>query len=558
MRVIPVGCGAEKVGGQCTLGAVEQWELPGLTRLYLDVLAGSAVVNGFYTNSISSVSDLANFIPSVLESFQADRGLLADTLSEFNRHIGSGDRALQEIELLRSADTVAVVTGQQAGLFTGPSYTIFKAVSAINIAAELSRNGVKAVPIFWVASEDHDIDEAATTFLLSKNGVDEVSYRPKNAIYNHPVGSMVVDAGIASAVNTFFEVLPQTAFSTELREIVTTCWQPGRRWSDCFSSTMARLFAEYGLVIFDPMLPALRGIAADGFAAAIDNADAINAVLIERSSQLQADGYHAQVLVEDDHFPMFYIDEGGSRRALRLSPGGFRVKGSGREFSRKELLQMARNSPRSLSPGALLRPVIQDMMLPTAAYVGGAAEVAYFAQSSVVYETLGRPVTPVLPRHTATLISNRVIRAMDKLGLSFTDIVNGKSGIILTAVERENPDIVRAFDEAEDSIKAQLGLLRGVAEAIGRPVADSFTKRSRKIAYHIDAMRRLALETKLVNDEVAKRRVATLKNELTPRGTLQERSINIFSFLNESGPRIIDDLVREFAVDERRHLLLRL
>jgi bacillithiol biosynthesis cysteine-adding enzyme BshC len=523
----------------------------------LDVLSCSAGVNQFYPNSISSVSDLAKFIPTVLESFQADRGLLADMLSEFNRHVGSGERTLQKIELLRSVDTVAVVTGQQAGLFTGPAYTVFKAVSAINIAAELSRTGIKAVPVFWVASEDHDLDEAAHTYVLSENGLGEVSYRPGNVILDTPVGSVRLDNGISAAIDAMFAIMPKTAFSDQLRELVTACWQPGHRWSDCFSSTMARLFTEYGLVMLDPMLPELRGIAADGFAAAIDNADAINAALIERSSQLKAAGYHAQVLVEDDHFPMFYIDEVGSRRALRLFRGGFRVKGSGREFSREELLQMARNSPWSLSPGVLLRPVIQDMILPTAAYIGGAAEVAYFAQSSVVCEALGRPVTPVLPRHTATLISNRAFRAMDKLGMSFTDIIDGNSGIILTAAERENPDIVRAFDEAEDSIKAQLDLLHGVAEAIGRPVADSFMKRGRKIAYHIDAMRRLALKTKLENDEVAKRRVATLGNELTPRGRLQERSINIFSFLNEFGPRIIDDLIREFAVDERRHLLLK-
>lgn len=550
--------GAERVGGPFTIGAIEQRELPGQSRLYLDLLASSPDVEAYYPNAVSHVSGLTNFVPSVLESYSADREFLADSLSEFNRRIGSYDLALRNVELLRSSDSVAVVTGQQTGLFTGPAYTIYKAVSAINIAAELSRRGVNAVPVFWIASEDHDLDEVAKTFFISKNGIGEVSYRPGNVISDSPLGSVILDNGISAAIDAMFEAMPQTAFSNGLREIVASNWKPGQSWSFCFASTIANLFAGHGLVIFDPMLPSMRRMAARGFAAAIENADAITAAVLERNSQLQAAGHHAQVLVENDHFPMFFIDETGARRALRRAGGGFRVKGSGVEFSREELLQVAHDSPQRLSPGVLLRPVIQDMILPTAAYIGGAAEAAYFAQNSAVYETLGRPVTPVLPRHTATVVSGRSQRAMDKLGLSFAEVVNGKCELVLTAAERENPEIVNEFDEVENAINSQLDRLDSIADTIAQPVADSFAKRRRKVAYHIGAMRRLALATKLEKDGAAKRRLATLQNELTPLGALQERSINFLSFLNEYGPSAIDRLLAAFAADERRHLLLKL
>ncbi|QQS33657.1 MAG: bacillithiol biosynthesis cysteine-adding enzyme BshC [Acidobacteriota bacterium] len=550
--------GAERVGGPFTIGAIEQRELPGQSRLYLDLLAGSPSVNEFYPNAGSRVSDLAKFVPLMLQSYSTDRGALADALMEFNQRVGSGERTIENIELLSSADSVAVVTGQQAGLFTGPAYTIYKAVSAINIAAELSRQGISAVPVFWIASEDHDLDEVSKTFVLIENGTGEVSYQPVNINSDSPVGSVVLDEGIVQAIDAMFAAIPQTAFTKEMREVVASCWQRGRNWSDAFAATIAQLFSAFGLVLFDPMQPAMRRLAADGFIAAIENADKITAAVRDRNSQLESAGYHAQVLVEDVHFPMFFIDDTGARWALQRTDVGFKLKGSGREFSREELLEIARTSPQSLSPGVLLRPVIQDMILPTAAYVGGAAEVAYFAQNSAVYDTLGRPVTSVMPRHTATVVSSRVQRAMDKLGLSFSDIVNGKGSLVLTAAELENPEMVNDFDVAENEVIEQLERLGRIAADIAQPVSDSFAKRGRKIRYHIDAMRRLALATKLEKDEAAKRRVSILQNELTPCGALQERSINFLTFLNEYGPSAIDGLIAAFDADERRHLLLRL
>lgn len=554
----PEAGGAERVGGPFTIGAIEQRELPGQSSLYLDFLSASPSVTEFYPNAVSRVADLAKFVPTLLQNYSTDRGVLADSLSEFNRRVGSGEPASENIELLRFADTVAVVTGQQAGLFTGPAYTIYKAVSAINVAAELSRHRVNAVPVFWIASEDHDLDEVSRTYTLSDDGIGEVSYRPANVVPDSPVGSVVLDDGISRAIDAMFAALPQTTFTHELREFVASCWQPGRGWSMCFAASIARLFSAHGLVLFDPMQPAMRRLAADGFAAAIENADAITAAVRQRNSQLDAAGYHAQVLVEDDHFPLFFIDEAGSRRALRRTDGGFKVKGSGREFLRDELIETARSSPQSLSPGVLLRPVIQDMILPTAAYIGGAAEIAYFAQNSAVYETLRRPVTPVLSRHSATVVSSRAQRAMDKLGSSFADVVNGKSSLVLTAAERENPEIVKEFDEVESAITVQFDRLDRIAADIAKPVADSFAKRRRKVGFHIDAMRRLALMTKLEKDDVAKRRVAILHNELTPLGALQERSINFLTFLNEFGPNVTGHVMGEFAADERRHLLLKL
>jgi bacillithiol biosynthesis cysteine-adding enzyme BshC len=545
------------MGGPFTIGAIEQRELPGQSRLYLDLLAGTPALNEFYPNAVSRVADLKGFVPAMLQSYNADREILADGLAEFNREIGSGKRTFDKIERLRSARTVAVVTGQQAGLFSGPAYSIYKAVSAIVVANELSRNGVDAVPVFWIASEDHDLDEVSRTFVLSNESVNEIAYRPKNSITDTPVGSVLVDDEIDRAIEQLFAAMPQTAFTDGLRDLVSSCWRPGRSWSDCFAATLARLFAEHGLVFFDPMLPAMRWLASAGFTAAIEKADEIVSAVRERCARLESLGYHAQVLVEKDHFTMFWIDETGARRALRRTANGFRAKGSGREFTSEELLDIARSSPESLSPGVLLRPVIQDMILPTAAYIGGAAEIAYFAQNSAIYKMLERPVTPVLPRHTATIVSARSRRAMEKLDLSFQEIVNGKGELIVTAAERENPEIAREFAESEEAINTQLNRLDRVASDIDPTVAASFAKRRRKMIHHIGAARQRALLSKLEKDEVASRRVVALQTEFMPRGALQERSVNSLSFINEYGKRIVDDMLNEFAADERRHLLLK-
>lgn len=533
--------------------------LPRQSKLFIEYLTDPLGLREFYPNAVVNPADVSEFAGEVLLSYETNRERLCDALVEINRRAGAGAKAFDHITLLREADTVAVVTGQQAGLFTGPMYTIYKALSAVKLAEELSARGTRAVPVFWAATEDHDFDEVAEAYFLSKNGgLGRCGYAAAGLDTGISVGAIKIDAAISGAIDDLCSHLPDTQFSAKVRELLETSYSAGNSFGAAFEMTLAKLFHNYGLIILDPLHEQLKQLAAPVYGKIAKCSDEIVSAIRLRNQRLESDGFHAQVLVEDDYFPLFWHDDDGRRLALRKAgEGTYRVKGGKQEFSGSEIQQAVLNEPARFSPGVMVRSLVQDCLLPTVCYFGGAAEIAYFAQNSEAYRVLERPVTPVFHRQSFTIIESRHRRTLDRFGWDLTSLFVGQETAYLEAAEKVlSPETAKLFADVEEKINTELNRLDQQLSATDPTLAANLATRRRKIIYHIATLRKKALMSETRKDESIRRQIDSLFSATLPKGDLQERSINIFNYLNAYGFGFIDLLYNSIDLDDKDHRLI--
>lgn len=536
-------------------------KIPHQSKIFLDFLQNSAEIDKFYPEKNTPS---VRYAEKVLDNYRTDRRALCDALTRINESVGAGKKTFQNIELLRDADCLTIVTGQQAGLFSGAIYTIYKALSAAKLAANLKKQNIKAVPVFWIAEEDHDFDEIKKTYVLDEQGkLFTAENTPPNRLEDAPIGKIEFDETLNTTLRNLFGVLfgklPRNGHTFELKNLLSKTYQPGETFSTAFAKFIAAISADYGLIILTPLDAELKKLCAPVFAEAVEKADEIVAALLEKNDELERENYQPQVLVEKDSFPFFYQNENGVRQALRMNPddGKVKIQKSKKEFEISELAEIARTSPQSLSPNALLRPVIQDYLLPTLTYFGGAAEIAYFAQNSAIYKVLKRPVTPIRHRASLTIIEPKHARTLEKYDLEFADLFAGKEKIESRVVEKFlNSDTARAFETVESGIEEQLKILSESLKTNEATLAANLENRRKKILWHIAALRKKYHRAEILKDETVRRRIENLFTALLPHDALQERTLNVVTFLNLYGENFIEWIYEAIDAAEQRHQLL--
>ncbi|MBL8181541.1 MAG: bacillithiol biosynthesis cysteine-adding enzyme BshC [Blastocatellia bacterium] len=530
--------------------------IPGQSQLFLDHLSGSPSLAKYFPNYSPDVASLARSSSDVLAQYSTDRSAICDALVDINRIAGAGEKAFTNIDRLRGSDAVAVLTGQQAGLFTGPLYTVYKAMTAIKFAEHLTELGVNAVPIFWAATEDHDLEEVSWASVIGEGDViARARYDGKPVIDGAPVANVVIDGSISKAVD---ELIGSLRDGERLRESIEKTWREGTRFGKAFLKQIAEMFEPFGLILADPMNSKLRELSTPIIVEAIENASAINSRLQERDTELGADGYHSQVLVENDYFPAFIFTDLGQRSALKLGAvGSFASKVDKRHFSADELRKIAEETPQRLSPGVMLRPVVQDHLFPTICYIGGGAEIAYFGQNSVVYETLGRRVTPIFHRQSFTIVEPRIRRALEAYGLDMGDLFVGRDELVPRLVEKiESPETAELLANVKTAIDGELSKLDAAFSDIDVTLAAGFAKRRKKIEYHLQAAETKAFAAIMRKSGDADRRLDAIFANLLPNGGLQEREINVLSYLARYGESFLRTVYHATDVDERDHILI--
>jgi bacillithiol synthase len=534
-------------------------EIPGQSKIFVEYQRNPRGLQKYYPLAVSSHTEISQHIPKVLENYKTDRNALCDALEEMNRACGAGEKTLSNIELLREADCVAVVSGQQAGLLTGPLYTIYKALSAVKLTECLRGRGYKAVPVFWIATEDHDFLEVSNAFVINKEGnLAEVRNEPKRCYENLPVGYIKLDDSIRKTIDDLFENLPHTEFTDELRVLIEENWKSGYYFSDGFAKMLMRILGRYGLILLCPLCEKLKKLAAPVYTEAIEKSDEIVSALRKRSAELVADGYHAQVLIGEDYFPLFYQAKDRTRHALKKTPEGtYKTKGIDREFNLAELAALAAREPQKFSPSVVLRSVVQDYLLPTVAYFGGAAEIAYFAQSAEVYRVLNRPTTPIFHRQSFTFVESKHAKTLARFDLNLKDLFHGIEAVKPEIVENYlNRETAMLFAETEEKINLQLNRLDQTLAALDATLAENLAKRRRKIVYHIGALRKKFHAAQIRKDETVQRQVENLFAALLPHKHLQERTLNASSFINRHGLYFIDWIYDAIDLDDKGHRIV--
>jgi len=534
--------------------------LPHVSQLYRDYLAmadsaDDAAVRGWYGSEPFAGKWLGS---GLAETDAKHRNVLADLLERQAIEFGASDAAKANIAKLR-AGARAVVTGQQVVLFGGPLLTILKAATAVARAREATvTTGVDHVPVFWMATEDHDLEEVDQVSLLTKNSVETLHAGLKVA-RAVPVGGVVPGPELVAVLERAIELLEFAPVSEWLRE----CYLPqdGAHPSLAlaFGRLMARIFAAEGLIVMDAASREFHALGARTLRYAIEHAAELQQALIARSEELVSAGYHAQVLVAKDASLLFLLDETtGERIALHRNEEGLWTAGA-KSFSASELLEILDSAPERLSPNALLRPVFQDTLLPTAAYVGGPSEIAYFAQSAVLYEAILGRMTPVLPRLSATLLEPAIATVMDKDEVQLPDAMTTAEALAQRLGARAMPiegkrKLAAVGNAMEGELAALTEYLAGMDDTLGRAAEVSGSK----MHYQMNRLRRMAATFELQKEASLRKHADAITLNVFPGGHPQERVLAGIWFMARYGDGLVERLVDVAGNQCPGHVVVRL
>jgi bacillithiol biosynthesis cysteine-adding enzyme BshC len=508
--------------------------IPHTTRIFSDFLSYSSAIRKFYPTQ-PDAEHIAAFAKSVPRDL-ARQAAVAGALEKQNRSWGASEATLRNVQRLREG-AFAVVTGQQVGLFGGPLLALFKVGSALALAKQIEALGVDCVPVFWLASEDHDLAEVNQSLLLTHDFQLASFKAATRGIEGAPVSTIRFGEGTNEAVGRAAELLGESLAADYLRE----SYAEGETFSNAYAKLYTRIFGEHGLILLDPADPELHRIATPLFADAVRRTAEIDDALLARNRELQTEKYHEQVKVTAESTPLFALVE-GARVPIHRANGQFRI---GREVvSGDELQRRVETAPEDFSANVLLRPVLQDYWLPTLAYIGGPAEVAYFAQAAVVYEKLLGRVTPILARMSATLVEPRIERLLTKYQVDLPELFHGECQLRDCMAARSlPPELKQDFDQARRAVEEAMQRASGSLQKLDSTLVEAATRASSKMRYQVDRLEKRAAQAELRRTEIITRHAAQIENAVYPNKTLQEREIAGLYFYAKYGPELVNRLV---------------
>jgi bacillithiol biosynthesis cysteine-adding enzyme BshC len=519
--------------------------MPGLQRLFLDYCAGEPAMRRFYP--LLPPSQNWQTRPPVPAHQPELAGLLAQQNLSVAENADPGSPTAQALAALSQGAGV-VVTGQQVGLFGGPLFTPFKAATAVARARQATAAGRPHVPVFWLASEDHDFAEINHVVFPSHKELVRLTY-PEAHTAGRPVGGITLDERIGPLIDQAWELLG----ASDAMDALAEAYQPGRTFAQAFRDFYSKAFAAQGLLVLDAAGRDFHRLGAPVLRAGIEQADELHAALLVRNAELEAAGYHAQVAVGAESSLLFLIDgKTGARVALkRTAASAAEPQGlwhAGREaLSTADLVGILEAEPERISPSALLRPVFQDLLLGTSLIIGGPAEVAYFAQSAVLFEKILGRVTPAQPRFTATLVEPAVGELLRKHGLEvqrlFSETEDSLAQLLgARAMPVEGKQKLAAAGNALDGELNTLEEWMGkLDEGLGRSAATAASK----MRYQMNRLRRLAANFQLQREASLGRHAQALSQALYPGGVLQERALGAAYFFARYGFELAEEISKQ-------------
>ncbi|MBL7645056.1 MAG: bacillithiol biosynthesis cysteine-adding enzyme BshC [Candidatus Hydrogenedentes bacterium] len=503
-----------------------------MASLIEDYLAGHPELMKFYAGVPRGVTG-ADLSPAPWNAS------LVDGIRRYQAHIGSNGT-------LRGDEGV-FITGQQPGIFTGPLYTIYKAITAIKLAQAASEtSGHAFLPIYWVGGDDHDFDEIREAHLLSRNHVDvSLALLPApgqvaSSIYRLPVRDELHDLAELAAAQA-----PGSEFSGEILGFLHESLQASANLSEWHARLMARLFRDTPLVIFTPELPEARELAIPVFEREIRHPLASTRLLNEGGARLESAGYGAQVVKGDDTCN-FFLERAGVRCRVRHGEGLFILPDTGERFSEAELLELLHREPGVFTANVGLRCIVQQTLFPVRSYVAGPGEVAYWGQLKEVFEFFERPMPIVYPRMRAALTSLKSNKLLEKYKLRIGDLYAPAESLEERALRSaaQDPSLAVLTGRADAIIRELEGMERDF-DALGKagrqalPLGRQFQAQVRQ---GLDYLERSLLRADEGRTATVRSQLARLGTELAPGRKPQERHYTIFSWLFQYGWELVPRL----------------
>jgi bacillithiol synthase len=532
--------------------------IPHTTRLFNDFITYSPKVRSFYPHS-PHFSEWIKSEATSLDYDSARRERVSDILESQNRSRDASAETLSNLSRFRNG-AAAIVTGQQVGLFGGPMFAVYKALSAVKLAQEATAAGVDAVPIFWLATYDHDLAEVNHVSMFGPDGLLRTLSTSSHSVPGAPVSEVRLGEEILPVVEEATSLLGDS----EATQILRDSYRPGETLGSAFARFYTRLFEPWGVIVLDASDPELHRIAVPIYRSTVEQAAEIAEAVIARGKDLEAAGYHQQVKVTSASVLLFTLQNGARTPIQRRSTDGaseFIVAGEAesKKLSAGDLLDRIAATPETFSPNVLLRPVVEDYLLPTLAYTGGAAEAAYFAQAGAVYEKILGRVTPIVPRFSATLVEPKVQRWLRQYEINVLDVLQGADALRHTLAARSLPaDLQTAFDRATKSVEESFDSLRDSLAKLDPTLVEASQTGASKVRYQLDRLRERAMTAELRRSEVVSRHSESLSQALYPEDALQERGIAGIYYLARQGTELLKNIYDAMRTDCLDHQVLEL
>lgn len=449
----------------------------------------------------------------------------------------------ERIEELGQPQAVTVLTGQQTGLFGGPLFTLYKALTAVQWANRLRRElGRPVIPVFWMTSEDHDLAEADHIKLLDRAGklvtVRHTGWDPAS-------GSMPANLRLGPAIletlTSVWDLVPATEFTPALRETLEQAFAPQRTLAEAFACWMVHLLGQDGLVLVDGADARLKRLGADILRQELDRAPDTSRQILAVSESLRALGYSAQIEARPDGVNCFLLRDG--RRGLTRDAEGFRLRDSGEVIPPADLRRLAEERPELLSPNVALRPILQDFLFPNLAYVAGPGELAYFAQLRPAYEAFGVPMPVVVPRASLTLVESRMAQLLERFDLGLPQLTLEPEQLA-TRILRAHlpPDFEASLAKAREGVDE---IFRGLGEAVGAvdpTLRATVGQAAGHVHGHLTQLERKAVQALKRREAGTRQQVQRLRETLMPAGKPQERVFPVLPYLARYGPSLMERL----------------
>ena len=477
----------------------------------------------------------------------ATRAAAARVIETTNRAWGADRAALASAERLGSGETLAVVTGQQPGLFGGPLYSLIKAMSTAAAARELeAQTGRPVVPVFWIEGDDHDFEEIRNAWLLDRAGAPHpLRYEPHDEHVGLPAFRRVLDDSILDLHRQLPDVVPETEYTPEILSAVGDCYAPGRSRSEAFGRLLLHLTRGSGLVVMDPTNPKLKRLAFPVYEAAVRHEAQGRRQITARTREIEALGFPGQAAAEG--YGVFCTGTTGVRARVRTDAAASHPEA------------VLDGCVERLSAAVLLRPLVQDFLLPTAMYVGGPSEIAYHAQMGDLYGLHGIPRPLVVPRHQVAILTKSQLRVLDQDGIGFDELSAGDEA----ALNRQaaDPAARSAFAQANEAVDSSLGHVEQAAGAIDKSLTAAVRRARGKVRAILADLEAKSVRAAKRRDEERRQRFLRARNALFPGGAPQERRLSPLVFANRYGPRFgawLLAALEDPAADRRvRNLLVR-
>jgi bacillithiol biosynthesis cysteine-adding enzyme BshC len=486
-----------------------------------------------------------------------DRAAVASVLAAQQEQRGAPEAARTAVARLADPSTVAILTGQQAGAFGGPLYTLLKAITALQLARRTEREvKVPVQAIFWVEAEDHDWEEIrACTVLDAEFQPRAITIPDPEGAGERPIAQLTLDERIEQAISELSAALPQTEFTSDLFSSLRTAWRPGIGMARAFAIWLERLLGPHGLIVFESADPAAKPLVSSVFVRELSDPGRTTALAAAAGETLAARGHAPQVVPQADSVSLFSLD--GGRRPIRRQ-GDQLVIGDDVHAS-EALARDAAARPAAFSPNVLLRPIVQDTLFPTICYVAGPSELAYLGQLRAVYEQFGVPMPLMFPRTTATLLDSGATRFLTKYGVEFEELQTPDESMLNRLLQAQLPpqveeslrDAAARTHDAMSRVMEAMPLLDPTLEGAARTTLG-------KLEHELRSLHTKVIHAAKKRHETLRRQFARAQAQAFPEGHPQERTLSVVYFLNKYGPGLVDLLLDELPVDLGHHWLVTL